>query len=71
MDHPRGSTMGVVREVTPKRVYVWTGETGFGQKRWPFDDKGRPVGTTKVAFPNLSLDLNYADPFLPPGTSKG
>ena len=55
MVSPSGTAMGVVREVTPKRVLVWTGTTGFGQRRWPFNEKGEPVGNTKIAFPNLRL----------------
>lgn len=56
--------LGTVRERTPRRVLVWTGTTGFGQKRWPFDAKtGEPVGMTKIAFPHLRLDLDYEDPF--------
>jgi uncharacterized protein with von Willebrand factor type A (vWA) domain len=57
------SVMGVVRKRTPKRIYVWTGQTGFGQKVWAFDDKGNPVGFNKVAHPTLRLDLDYKDPF--------
>jgi hypothetical protein len=49
--------MGVVRERTPKRILAWFGQTGFGQKRWPFDDKGQPVGPTALAFPGCRLDL--------------
>ena len=55
MASPYGSVMGVVREVSPRRVLVWTGTTGFGQKRWPFDEKGAPVGLTKIAHPDLHL----------------
>ena len=50
--------MGVVRERTPKRIVAWFGDTGFGQKRWAFDDKGKPVGFTAVAFPGCHLDLS-------------
>ena len=32
-----------VRKVTPRRVYAWLGWTGFGQRVWAFDAKGRPV----------------------------
>jgi hypothetical protein len=60
---PGGTVMGVVRQVSPRWTWVWTGTTGFGQKRWPFDHKGHPVGLTAVAFPDLSLDLDYVDPF--------
>ena len=61
--HDGGSIMGVVCKTTPRRVWVWTGTTGFGQKRWPFDGAGRPVGFTAVAFPGLRLDVDYVDPF--------
>ena len=57
------SVMGVVREVTPRRVYVWTGQTGFGQRRWPFDEKGNPVGSTRDFRPELRLDMTWEDPF--------
>lgn len=66
-DPPRNphydTVMGVCRGRSRRRIIVWTGTTGFGQKRWPFDHKGMPVGLTAVAFPDLRIDLSYADPF--------
>ena len=57
------SVMGVCRGRSPRRIIVWTGTTGFGQKRWPFDHKGFPVGRTAACFPELRIDLSYVDPF--------
>lgn len=57
------SVMGVVRALSPRRIIVWTGTTGFGQKRWPFDQKGRPVGRTFDVYPDLEIDLSYVDLF--------
>jgi hypothetical protein len=58
------SVFGVVCARSPRRIVVWTGTTGFGQRRWPFDNRGRPVGHTAVAFPELRVDLDYIDPFV-------
>jgi hypothetical protein len=57
------SCFGVVRALSPRRVWVWFGETGFGQRRWPFDRKGRPVGDTAVMLPHARLDVDYVSPF--------
>ena len=39
---------GIIRELSPRRVHVWFGHTGLGQKTWPFDRKtGAPVGPAK------------------------
>jgi hypothetical protein len=67
---PNGTAMGKVRKATPRRLGVWTGTTGFGQKTWMFDDAGRPVGLTRAAFPDLHLDIGYIDPFRDPGGGK-
>jgi hypothetical protein len=58
------TVFGVVRKLTPRQVWVWTGTTGFGQKVWPFDRKtGEPIKLTLIAFPGIKLDLAYVDAF--------
>lgn len=37
---PGDTYSGTVVKVTPRRLYVRFGWTGFGQRPWPFDDKG-------------------------------
>lgn len=58
-----GSTFGNVRKLTPRQIVVWFGDTGFGQKEWPFNAKGEPIGPTKEMFPTGRLDLSWVDPF--------
>jgi hypothetical protein len=80
LNHPNGhSSIGVVRERTPKRIIVWFGETGFGQRKWAFSDKGEPIGHTAVAFPHSKLDTSWRSPLdsaredqpiLPPGSQR-
>lgn len=38
---------GSLREVTSKRIKVWFGHTGFGQKVWSFDAKGFPTADNR------------------------
>jgi hypothetical protein len=64
------TAIGVVREVTARQIIVWFGDTGFGQKRWPFSAKdGSPIGLTKIAFPTGLLDLSWRSPFAEDDTS--
>lgn len=44
--HSSNRIAGTVRRVSPRRIHVWFGHTGLGQRVWPFDAKGAPVGET-------------------------
>jgi hypothetical protein len=58
-----GNTMiGSVRKVSPRRLGVHFGDTGMGQKVWPFNEHGEPVGLSKGFF-DAGLDLEWHSPF--------
>lgn len=57
-----GEPCGIVRRATARRVWVWTGATGWGQREWPFDQQGRPVGETAIAFPGVRLEKSNLTP---------
>jgi hypothetical protein len=48
---------GTVVKTTPRRVYVRFGWTGFGQRTWPFDDKGAALAPTLSSLGKCHLEL--------------